>query len=415
VAAGQGHDLDLLVQLRAPALPADRQRPPLCLVPVVDVSGSMNGAKLESVRYALERLVEHLVPGDYLGLVAFDSEVRTVAPLTEVTAARKRDLLRAIGELRAGSCTNLAGGLLEGVSLVRAARLAPGLRARVILLTDGLANEGVATTHHELAALIREQATGVTVSAFGYGDDCDQALLGELADIAGGSYAYIANKDVVLTAFARELGSLVSTCAADVHLRLVPVAGAPIEERLGDLLYEGELSFAAALAAPTHERATAVPVATIEARWQDSRGRAQHASVPVLLDYVPAADADATDDADVCRARDERLLRTAQEQAEAAARDGDFARARDIIGAILARLRDQTLIEFARDTLLPCYEEREYGATSGMRACAMASLKKRRRVASSELVPALADDRVSRVEADMVASFTSGKKPRKGR
>jgi Ca-activated chloride channel family protein len=73
--------LELLVQLRAPAPTAGGERPPLCIVPVVDVSGSMRGPKLAAVQQALQELARHLVPGDHVGLVAFGSEARTLLPV----------------------------------------------------------------------------------------------------------------------------------------------------------------------------------------------------------------------------------------------------------------------------------------------------------------------------------------------
>jgi Ca-activated chloride channel family protein len=77
--------LYLMVKLCAPAPAKGAARPPLCILPVVDVSGSMENGKMEAVCHALEKLVAHLVPGDVLGLVTFDSTVRTLMAPGEVT------------------------------------------------------------------------------------------------------------------------------------------------------------------------------------------------------------------------------------------------------------------------------------------------------------------------------------------
>src|SRR4051812_15738222 len=223
---GEGLDLDVLVRLRAPGAPKDRRRASICVVPIVDVSGSMQGSKLAAVQRALEKLVEHLVPGDHCGLVVFDSEARTLIPIVEVTADRKADLMNAIRQLRAGSNTNLAGGVLEAARAVDCARRETGLpsttRVRGIVLTDGLANCGPTLTPDELGRECRER---LTLSCFGYGADCDHMLLSALADAAGGSYAFVENDDLVLSAFGRELGGLAATYAARVEVRCVPCAG----------------------------------------------------------------------------------------------------------------------------------------------------------------------------------------------
>ncbi len=49
LAAGEGHDLDLLLTFPAPPPPKEASRQPLCILPVVDVSGSMQGEKLDSI------------------------------------------------------------------------------------------------------------------------------------------------------------------------------------------------------------------------------------------------------------------------------------------------------------------------------------------------------------------------------
>src|SRR5207237_8057587 len=113
---GQGLDLDVLVRLRAPTQTQESRRVPVCVVPIVDVSGSMKGPKLAAVERALRKLVENLVPGDHCGLVVFDSDARTLMPIVEVTEARKADLMNAIGQLAAGDHPNLTAGTLDPVA-----------------------------------------------------------------------------------------------------------------------------------------------------------------------------------------------------------------------------------------------------------------------------------------------------------
>src|SRR5688572_20281842 len=93
LAAGPSHSLSLLVRLVAPAPPEGARRPPVCILPVVDVSGSMGGEKLTAVQKALQRMASHLVPGDHLGLVSFANRATTLLPICEVTATSRRKFL----------------------------------------------------------------------------------------------------------------------------------------------------------------------------------------------------------------------------------------------------------------------------------------------------------------------------------
>ena len=389
VTAGQGHDLDLLVRVRAPAPPEGTRRAPVCVLPLVDVSGSMEGEKLSSVRTALGLLATHLQPGDFLGLATFSSTASVVVHVAELTEERRRELLAAVSGLRAQGNTDLADGLLESVRALEERKPPPGVRARVIALTDGRANCGPAITGPELRALVKKEFDHATLSAFGYGDDCDQALLGDLAEAGGGSFAYVSDSDSVLTAFARELGGLVSTCASDVRLRVVPLAGAPTEERLGDVLFHGEAATVVRVAAPARGVGVATTIATVQASWRGPDGKPQRAELLVTLDYVPAEEADQVDRPAVAKARDERLLRDAQAHAEEAARRHDFAAAERILQEAALQLRDPALAAFLRDQVLPHYADfRSYQEGTGRRSTVYQALKGKRTFSADAVVNA---------------------------
>ena len=61
----------LLVELTAPPAP-DTDRPPLDVVLVLDKSGSMNGAPIESVKAAVAHFLRLVGANDRVGVVAFD-------------------------------------------------------------------------------------------------------------------------------------------------------------------------------------------------------------------------------------------------------------------------------------------------------------------------------------------------------
>ena len=225
----------LAFTLEAPPVASGAPRPPVCVVPVVDVSGSMNGEKLEKARRSVQLLIDQLAPGDRCGIVTFGSEVRVVAAPLPMTAARKAELRTAVEQLRSHAMTNLAGGMLEGLALGNCADLPPGMLVRVILFTDGCANVGVATGSAELLPLLEAHLGRATLSAFGYGADADQELLRDLSTRGKGNYAFVAGPDDVRTAFAHELGGLLSTYAQDIVIQVRPLGGARIDAVLSDV------------------------------------------------------------------------------------------------------------------------------------------------------------------------------------
>lgn len=414
VAAGAPAEVDLLVRLSAPAPPSGAPRPPVAIVPIVDVSGSMKGPKLAAVRVALERLVAHLVPGDRLGLVTFADEAQVVAPLAEMTAARKAATLGLVRRLVATGGTNLAAGLEAGCELLGAA-LAAAARRRAVLLTDGRANQGVAIASADLAELARRRAGAVAlpVSAFGYGEDCDHALLAEVAGATG--YACIDGDDAVLTAFARELGGLLATFATGATIEVRPLGGAPPAVRGPfELLHHGEARVVATIALPALASGECVRACEVIARYRDAGGVTREVATAAAIDVVaPGVDLGA-EDPEVVRARDEEWLRAAQADAEALAARGDLGGARSALGALLPRLADQELAAFVRDVLLSCYDDEvRYASSSGLRVSSLSVLSGSRQVSAHRSVVRALGTRASRVEVAAEASFAKGPTPGK--
>jgi Ca-activated chloride channel family protein len=231
----EAKDVHLVVSLMAPHGNARAERPPVCVIPVLDVSGSMHGEKLHFAKQSIMKLVDHLAPGDFCGVVVFSTEVETLAAPAEMTQDRKDALKAAVGRLRPRHNTNLAGGLLAGLDHAKVTKVPDGMPVRVILFTDGLANEGPATSPEELCALLEANLGTASVSAFGYGDDADQELLRELSTLGRGNYAYVRSPEDALTAFARELGGLLSTYAQRIEVRVAPCEGAELTEVVSDV------------------------------------------------------------------------------------------------------------------------------------------------------------------------------------
>jgi hypothetical protein len=114
-------DVEAVISVVAPPIPATT-RAPLRLVAVLDKSGSMRGDKLGLLTQTMLFMLRNLSERDALGLVAYDTEVSVLAPLTHCTASGRRRLEAALNRLRAGTQTNLSGGLLEGLDLHRGCR-----------------------------------------------------------------------------------------------------------------------------------------------------------------------------------------------------------------------------------------------------------------------------------------------------
>lgn len=108
--------LDAVLSVIAPTA-QHMARAPLRLVAVLDKSGSMTGEKIKLVIETTKFMLQHLTERDALGLVAFDTSVQLLAPLTRCNSEGRAHLESVINRVKAGSQTNLSGGLLRGLEL----------------------------------------------------------------------------------------------------------------------------------------------------------------------------------------------------------------------------------------------------------------------------------------------------------
>jgi len=153
---------------------------------VIDVSGSMQGSKLDAVKAAGAAALEAFSPEDQIGLWTFSDGVNKLDPI-EPLASTHEKLASDIKALRAGGGTALYKATEAAVADVQAGWDTSHINA-VLLLTDGQ-NSGVDSD----AALVRSLAaqparTFVPVFTIAYGSDADLATLKRISAASHGLF-----------------------------------------------------------------------------------------------------------------------------------------------------------------------------------------------------------------------------------
>lgn len=250
----------VLVELEAPPSPRQAKRDPLNVAFVIDRSGSMSGQKLALARTAVETAVERLLPTDRFAVVAYDDRIDVVVESTTASREARTMAVERLRTIDARGSTNLGEGWLRGAEQVaRAQAAASGAGVnRVLLLTDGLANQGM-TDPAELTRHAAELRTrGITTTTFGVGEDFDESLLQSMADAGGGHFYFIADAAQIVDQIASEVGELLEVVARDATVEVTAPDGLgvavdslsrfPVEARgnrwlvrLGDLVAEQRL------------------------------------------------------------------------------------------------------------------------------------------------------------------------------
>ncbi|TVU03791.1 hypothetical protein EJB05_50638, partial [Eragrostis curvula] len=211
---------DQKVLLELHGVPSAASRAPLDLVAVIDVSGSMEGARLDNAKKALTFVVRKLTDIDRLCVVQFNHAAARLGGLRRVTEAARAELESLVGGLQADGGTNIEAGLGVGVAVLAERRFAAGRAANVMLLSDGEENNGNAR---------RVEPGDVPVHTFGFGSGHDSRLLGDVAGKSlGGVYNFVPDSDdpaQLAKAFSRILAGLVTIVAQDLELTVTPVPG----------------------------------------------------------------------------------------------------------------------------------------------------------------------------------------------
>ncbi|MFW9768020.1 MAG: hypothetical protein ACFFF9_13890 [Candidatus Thorarchaeota archaeon] len=236
---------------------------------LIDVSGSMAGANLAAVKRSLNTSIDSLAanaPETMFGLIEFESSVvarnlengapvelprDSFASLNEIMDSTKNllDNIKLIGvgknkdklkkhvqALRDQGGTAL--GPAVGMAYVIAKHRNVG---RVVLLTDGLANEGIGALegyqvtpasqyYEDLGKMFMELGTAVDVVGIASGAGMELQTLGLLPEATGGQMYYVTPNEL-----DRSLSELAgaSLLGRDVEVRLVTPPGVKVKDASG--------------------------------------------------------------------------------------------------------------------------------------------------------------------------------------
>lgn len=212
------------------------KRVPLNLSLVLDRSGSMHGRPLELCKEAVKYVIGKLSDKDILSLVVFDNEVQTTFSPQRVT--NKEHLFHKVDTIQTGGMTNLCGGLVTGAEHVLNLKTDEFVN-RVVILSDGQANEGITNPDEMYKITSDMQKKGLSFTTMGVSNHFNEELMAGIANNGIGNYYYIPSVDKIPSVFQKELQSLFTVIAKDITLTLKMKNGVKIENVFG-YSFQGE-------------------------------------------------------------------------------------------------------------------------------------------------------------------------------
>ncbi len=163
---------------------------------VIDRSGSMTGAPIDSAKAAAAAAVDKLGTNDCVGVIAFDSSPMTIVamqPLLDPTAVKA-----AIARIQAGGGTEILSALTAAHQAMLQQSAAH--KKHVVLLTDGQSPIAGLQT---LAQTMNGEHT--TITTIGYGSSIDAQTLEMISKTASGRYFHVMDPSALTRVFTRDV------------------------------------------------------------------------------------------------------------------------------------------------------------------------------------------------------------------
>jgi uncharacterized protein YegL len=161
---------------------------PINVILVMDVSGSMQGQRLQSAKSAISQFIKSLYRGDKIAIYTFNSEVEEIVPLTEDLNSARDQFETA--QIYAGGGTCLFDATYAAAQI---ASELPAGRQAIVILSDGWdtvnGSDTCSTyTNEDIIDFATGQDYYIPIYTIGIGTDLDRESLNQIASQTGATF-----------------------------------------------------------------------------------------------------------------------------------------------------------------------------------------------------------------------------------
>ncbi len=181
---------------------------------IVDKSGSMQGQRIEAVKYATRQAIQMLGEETYFFIVGFSDRVYLISPLLQATGPNKLAADAQVRRLEAGGQTRMSGGLMTAREEFLKM---PNVIHSALFLTDGKNNED---DEAALDAALAQCEGVFQCDCRGVGTDWQVKQLQKIANKLLGTAGIIPEPSGIEADFSAIIRNASARAVADVRLRL---------------------------------------------------------------------------------------------------------------------------------------------------------------------------------------------------
>lgn len=198
---------------------------------ILDISGSMQGEKLEQAKKAMIASLDKMSPSDYFGVTLFDNTAEVLIAY-EKFGKRKEEIVKKIEALTTRGGTNIMAGLDMGIDQMMTMNL-PEHPKSILLLTDGNTNVGVTEGGQIIENYRKRTNNGIRITTLGIGIDLRQDMLRALSSETHGQFHFIERDEDIFKTCVNEFSSLTSPIGKSVVLSVQIPAGFDLKKVYG--------------------------------------------------------------------------------------------------------------------------------------------------------------------------------------
>jgi len=366
----------ILIKLSGQSVNMDKQRPPITIVGLLDISSSMSSEeKIGYLKKSIIILIDHLTDRDGLALVAYGSNAQIIFEMDFMTAKNKLKAKKAVKNLVAWGSTNMSEALSVANNLLAKAQLedeylkGENRVIRTLLFTDGYPTSG--NTDKEVLANMCKKICLGQVTTMGYGKEggkeinhrsgmdgeVDLRLLQEMAQKGKGNYYFMKDPDSCSKAFAYELAGLLTTVGQKVQVMLESIKGIAVIEvlddydvedksglpvvKVNDLLAEETKYICFKIKCKKQNIAyLAADICKVAFQYYNIEGHAIYTSKPIEINFVKESEADTEQHIEVKTHLTILKALSHQVKAEEALHKGDYIYAQAAYAAALTDISE---------------------------------------------------------------------------
>jgi Ca-activated chloride channel family protein len=177
----------------------------------------MGGEKIVQAKEAAIQAIRRMGAKDIVSIIAYSNHAETIA--SAQSAKNTEKLVELVRQLKANGGTALFAGVNQGAAELRK-NLEKEYFNRIILLSDGLANQGPSSTEDLVRlgrALVKED---ISVSTVGLGSGYNEDLMAGLAREGQGNLYFAETSKELPGIFDAEIGDALNVVARHATLRI---------------------------------------------------------------------------------------------------------------------------------------------------------------------------------------------------